>query len=457
VETPRQDARCVPGYAFRRAGRPLDSRRVEVLVLGAGAREHALAWRLARDDAVRRVSVAPGNGGTPAVGRTIEGLEPLDPIAVVRHAARERYDLVVVGPEGPLAAGVVDALLQAGIPVFGPSREAARLESSKGFAKEQMRRAGVPTADAAIFREADSAIEHALRAYAEGRLLVVKADWLAAGKGVRLPSSADEAEAEIRAVFELAAPGARILLEERLVGREVSAFALVSGEVVVPLAAACDYKRLADDDVGPNTGGMGAYAPVPWFGAGEMEGVAATVFEPIAWRMTRDAIPYRGVLYAGLMLTDDGPMVLEFNARFGDPEAQVLVPLLAGDLSRALLGTARGERALMDGSLGIAPGASVAVVVAYEGYPEAPVTGRPLQGVEPSAPGDDGSVLCFHAGTRRTAAGWETTTGRVVTVVGRGADLAAAREAAYRGVSGVELEGAQLRRDIAARELAVTA
>jgi phosphoribosylamine---glycine ligase len=219
----------------------------------------------------------------------------------------------------------------------------------------------------------------------------------------------------------------------------------------VPLAAARDYKRLGDGDVGPNTGGMGAFSPVPWFGGDALERVAAEIFEPIAWRMARDGAPYRGVLYAGLMLTDDGPMVLEFNARFGDPEAQVLLPLLEGELSAALLGCATGDRSLMESSVRSADGAAVGVVVASEGYPDAPLTGRRIDGAEPSSPADDGDVLVFHAGTRRIADGaFETTGGRVVTVVGRGPTLAEARAAAYRGTTEVRLEGARYRTDVGA-------
>ena len=215
----------------------------------------------------------------------------------------------------------------------------------------------------------------------------MKADWLAAGKGVVVPETNEDAEAAVRELFAGARAGARVVLEERLEGIEVSAFALVSDTTVVPLAAARDYKRLGDGDTGPNTGGMGAFAPVPWFGSDALERTAAEVFEPIAWRMSRDGTPYRGVLYAGLMLTDDGPMVLEFNARFGDPEAQVLLPLLDGELSAALLGTAIGDRALMEGSVRPSDGAAVGVVVVSEGYPDAPVTGRRLEGAEPSAAG----------------------------------------------------------------------
>ena len=423
---------------------------MDILVLGSGARQHALAWRLARDEGVRRVRIAPGNGGTPAVAETVPDLDINDPSAVARHASRERYDLVVIGPEDPLAAGVADALITASVPVCGPTRAAARLESSKAFAKEQMHRAGVPTADSATFTDADAALAH-LRTLE--RPPVVKADWLAAGKGVVVPEDDDEAEAAIRSLFADAAPGASLILEQRLTGREVSVFALVSGNAVVPLGAACDYKRLRDEDIGPMTGGMGAYAPVPWFGTREVEEATATVFEPIAWRMARDGTPYRGVLYAGLMVTDEGPMVLEFNVRFGDPEAQVLLPMLDGELVTALLGVATGDRGRMEGAVGIRRGAAVGVVLASEGYPDASALGRPISGAEPAARDDDGPILCFHAATRAVSGGYQATGGRVATFVGLGDDLAAAREVAYGAIGEATLEGAQYRTDIAAREV----
>lgn len=425
---------------------------MEVLVLGSGAREHALAWRLARDEGVRRVRIAPGNGGTAAVAEPVPDLDITDPRAVARHATRERYGLVVIGPEGPLAAGVADALAAAGVPVFGPTRAAARLESSKAFAKEQLRRAGVPTPDSRTFTDPDAAIAYLKRAE---RLPVVKADWLAAGKGVVVPETPEEAESAVRNLFAGARPGACILLEERVAGREVSAFALVSGEAVVPLASARDHKRLRDGEEGPNTGGMGAYAPVPWFDRRALEEVAATVFEPIAWRMAREGTPYRGVLYAGLMLTDGGISVLEFNARFGDPEAQVLMPLLDGDVAAAFLGTALGDQGLMDGSVALRAGtAAVGVVIAAEGYPEEPMAGRAVLGAEPASAADDGELTIFHAATRRTKdGGYESTGGRVLTVVGRASTHRAARESAYRGLASVELEGGQFRTDIALSEL----
>jgi len=268
-----------------------------------------------------------------------------------------------------------------------------------------------------------------------------------------VPETIEEAEAAVRDLLGGVAPGARLLLEERLSGREVSAFALVSDATVVPLGAACDYKRLGDADAGPNTGGMGAYAPVSWFGRDALERMAEDVFEPIAWRMARDEVPYRGVLYAGLMLTADGPMVLEFNARFGDPEAQVLLPLLDGELSAALLGCATGDRALMEESVSMGDGAAVGVVVASEGYPDAPIPGRRIEGAEPSTANDDGDLLCFHAATRRDPDGGHLATGgRVVTVVGRAATLGEARAAAYQSVDEVRLEGGVFRTDIAAGE-----
>ena len=424
---------------------------MRVLVLGGGGREHALAWRLARDESVERVWIAPGNGGTAAVATTVLDLPITDPAAVARHAARERYDLVVIGPEAPLAAGVADALRRASIPVFGPSQAAARLESSKAYAKEQLRRAGIATPASVVFDDVEEAVA---RVRSSDSPPVVKADWLAAGKGVVVPDTAEGAETAIREMLGDAPRGGRVLLEERVEGREVSVFALVSDEAVVPLAAACDYKRLLDGDDGPNTGGMGAYSPIPWYGRAEVEVAVATIFEPIAWRMARDGAPYRGVLYAGLMLTESGPTVLEFNARFGDPEAQVLLPLLDGDLAAALLGVATGDRGAMEGSVSIRAGAAVGVVVAAEGYPAAPVGGRRLGGAEPSAVDDGGPVLSFHAGSKRMSDGsYEVAGGRVVTMVGLGASLAAAREVAYRGVAEVRLEGGQHRSDIALREL----
>jgi phosphoribosylamine--glycine ligase len=264
-----------------------------------------------------------------------------------------------------------------------------------------------------------------------------------------VPDTHEEAADAVRGLLDGAPAGASLVLEQRLSGREVSVFALVSDEAVVPLGAARDYKRLRDNDEGPNTGGMGAYAPVPWFGPREVEATLASVFEPIAWRMARDGTPYRGVLYAGLMLPPTGPMVLEFNARFGDPEAQVLMPLLDGDLAAALRGTAVGDRSAMESVALATDRAAVGIVLASEGYPDAPLTERLLRGADPSAPGDDGPQLCFHAGTRRAGVGHVSTGGRVATFVGIGPDHAAARERAAAAVTAAELEGGQHRSDVA--------
>jgi phosphoribosylamine--glycine ligase len=424
---------------------------MRVLVLGGGAREHALAWRLARDEGVSEVRIAPGNGGTPATATTIPDLAILDPAAVARHAARERYDLVVIGPEAPLAAGVADALVSASVPVFGPSRGAARLESSKAFAKQLLLASGVPTAPSATFTEVEEALAHAR---SMDRPPVVKADWLAAGKGVVVPETHEQAADAIGLLFAGAKAGASLLLEERLEGREVSAFAMVSGDQVAPLAAACDYKRLGDGETGPNTGGMGGYAPVPWFGPDALDRAAESIFEPIAWRMARDGSPYRGVLYAGLMVTADGPMVLEFNARFGDPEAQVLLPLLDGNLFEAMRAVSSGDGAAMRDLVGLRSGAAaVGVVIAAPGYPDAALLGGRLEGADPAGPGDDGPLLRFHGGTQRSGAGYRASAGRVVTLVGLGATLAEARGIAYAGVDGCQLEGEQHRTEVAMREL----
>lgn len=426
---------------------------MEVLVLGSGAREHALAWRLARDERVERVRIAPGNPGTAAVGHNVADLDPLDARAVARFASRERIGLVVVGAETPLAAGVADALEQAAIPVFGPSRAAARLEWSKAYARRQLSRAGVPVADGEDFADPAAAGDYARRRWEAGRPVVVKADWLAAGKGVVIPESADEAAAAGERLLAEGPDGGRVVVEERLAGREVSLFALVSGETAVPLGAACDYKRLRDGDDGPNTGGMGAYSPVPWFDARSVEQATGALVEPVAWRMARDGIPYRGILYVGLMVTDRGPFVLELNARFGDPEAQVLLPMLDGDLAAALAGTALGDRAAMQSAVVWRSGAAVGVVLASEGYPDQPVTGRALRGADPATPADSGPLLVFHGGTRRRDGQLESGGGRVATFVGIGADLGAARETAYRGAAECRLDGAQYRTDVAQREL----
>jgi phosphoribosylamine--glycine ligase len=410
-----------------------------ILVLGSGAREHALAWRLARDPSVAEIRVAPGNAGIATFASVEPGFDPADARAVVAHAHRRETSLVVVGPEGPLAAGVADALTDAGITVFGPSRAAARLESSKAFAKRQMARAGVPTARADAFA---APAEARLALASWDRPPVVKADGLASGKGVVVAESLDEA---VAALDRWQGP---VLLEERLDGPEVSAFAFVCDQAVIPIAAARDAKRLGDGDTGPNTGGMGAYSPLPDFDAAALEAAVERVFEPIAWQMTRDRIPYRGVLYAGLMLTGDGPKVLEFNVRFGDPEAQVILPLLDGDLAEAFEAVARGAPASAADGLKVDARAAVGVVIASAGYPDAPIGGGRLEGAPAADPASVGDTLFFHGATAAAAGGFAAPAGRAVTVVGIGPDLSTARTRAYDRVAGVDLPGGQHRSDI---------
>ena len=369
--------------------------RMDVLVIGSGAREHARLAPGPRRGRPPRAHRA-GQRRTAAVGDNVD-LDITDPIAVARHAACERYGLVVIGPEAPLArASRTSSPRRASRP---PGRPALPRASSRARPSRRSTAGRVPTAASETFTDPDAAVARALAAE---RPPVVKADWLAAGKGVVVPET-QEAEAAIRRLYAGVASGAWVVLEERLEGHEVSAFALVGDEAVAPLAAARDYKRLGDADEGPNTGGMGAYAPVPGFERRELGGAAAAIFEPIAWRMARDGFPYRGVLYAGLMLTDDGPMVLEFNARFEDPEAQVLMPMLDGDLATALIGTATANRGLMEDATAVTGGGGRGRD-RLGGVSRRAETGRRIEGAEPATPADDGALLCFHAATRRGSA-----------------------------------------------------
>ncbi len=412
---------------------------MRVLVVGSGGREHALAWKLSQSPALQHLVCAPGNPGMAALAEC-RPLEAEDPAAVTALARQERVDLVVVGPELPLSRGVADALRRAGIPVFGPAAAAARLEASKAFAKDVMAAAGVPTAGHRTFDDARAAA-----AYARTRgALVVKADGLAAGKGVVVAASSEEA---VQAIQELSRLGASLVLEEVLEGEEVSVIALADGERFVLLPPAQDHKRLLDGDAGPNTGGMGAVCPVPQLDAAGLQAVGTTVIAPVLREMARRGHPFQGALYAGLMLTREGPRVLEFNARFGDPEAQVLVLQLAEDLLPLLTACASGT--LHQRPLAIAPGAAVGVVLASAGYPGAPRTGVPISGTE----GPWESAHVFHAGTALDAGRLVTAGGRVLTVCAQGPSLAEARASAYRAVSRIHFEGMQLRHDIGARAL----
>ena len=417
-----------------------------ILVVGGGAREHALVWKLAQSSACPRLFAAPGNPGIAALAECLPiGAED---VAGIATAARERaVDLVVIGPEAPLTAGLADHLRAEGIAAFGPGAAAARLEGSKAFAKEIMARAGIPTARYAAFDDAAAA-----RAYVErhGAPVVVKADGLAAGKGVTVARTAAEACAAIDDAMErgvFGAAGRTVVIEDYLEGDELSVMALVAGERCHLLPPSQDHKPVYDGDQGPNTGGMGAFAPVTWADEALLAAVRERIFAPLLRELVRAGLDYRGIIYAGLMLTRAGPQVIEFNARFGDPETQVTLPLLAGDFAQACMAVANGT---LDGvDLRTSSGAAVGVALASQGYPATYSTGHPIAGLDALPPG----TLAFHAGTRLAEDGAVVTAGgRVLTLVGLGDDLAAARERAYAAAAGVTFAGAHYRRDIGQRE-----
>jgi phosphoribosylamine--glycine ligase len=422
---------------------------VKVLVIGSGGREHALALALSRDDEMDGVHVAPGNPGTAAVASNHD-VDPLDPAAVSALAVRLGVDLVVVGPEAPLVAGVADAVRAAGVACFGPSQEAARLEGSKAFAKAVMAAAEVPTAMAYVCAN-DAEVSAALDAF--GPPFVVKEDGLAGGKGVVVT---DDRAAALAHGVACVGGGGQVVVEEYLDGPEVSLFAVCDGEVVVPLLPAQDFKRLGDGGTGPNTGGMGSYAPLPWAPAELVAQVTERVLQPTVSEMSRRGTPFVGLLYAGLALTTRGLRVVEFNVRFGDPETQVLLPLMASSLSTLLHAAAVG-RLDACGQPRWRSGAAVAVVVAAEGYPSAPRTGAAIGGLAAAA--DVDGVHLVHAGTAVAEAdaeadgaggGLVVAGGRVLSVVGVGTDVADARARAYRGVENLSVAGAVYRTDIAA-------
>ena len=406
-----------------------------VLVIGTGGREHALARALSLDPAVAAVHAAPGNPGMAAVA-TLHPVDPMDGEAVAGLAATLGADLVVVGPEAPLVAGVADAVTARGIACFGPSGEAARLEGSKTFAKLVMDTAGVPTAAARTCATAEE-VTAALDEF--GPPYVVKDDGLAAGKGVVVTE-------DRQAAVDHAAGCDRVVIEEYLDGPEVSLFAITDGTTVYPLQPAQDFKRIREHDEGPNTGGMGAYTPLPWAPDGLVDEVLATVLQPTVDEMARRGTPFAGLLYAGLALTSRGTRVVEFNARFGDPETQPLLALLDSSLAELLLGAATGTLAEV-APPAWKPGAAVAVVLASRGYPEGSSSGDAIRGLD-DAEAVDG-VHVIQAGTALAGDDLVTAGGRVLAVVATGADLRAAREAAYSGVRVVEFDGAQYRADIA--------
>jgi phosphoribosylamine---glycine ligase len=424
-----------------------------ILVLGGGGREHALAWKLAREPGRPDVIVAPGSVGIAAEpGVRSAGVDSLDPAAVVALARAEQVDLVVVGPEAPLGAGVVDALDAAGVAAFGPHAAAARLETSKAFCHEVAAAAGVRMARARAFAGGDVAGARSFvrELAATGAGAVLKADGLAAGKGVVVTDS--EAMAlELVPSFLDGRPAGEpaLVIEERLSGREASVIAICDGRRAVALPAARDHKRLLDGDTGPNTGGMGAYSPLPDLDDRDVARVLATVHRPILAEMSSRGTPFRGFLYAGLMLTADGPALLETNVRLGDPEAQAILPLVDADLGPLLRAAALGALpADVPEIMPAHPGASVAIVLAAAGYPGTPRRGDEIVGLDAAA---EGGALIFHAGTASPAPGRYTTAGgRVVAVVGRADDLAGARVAAETAADMISWDGVQRRHDIAA-------
>ena len=416
---------------------------MKVLLLGGGGREHAIGWKLSQSPHLSMLLSAPGNPGLSALGPILPGFDAEDPVAVADLADRERADLVVVGPEAPLAAGVVDLLHDRKVPVFGPSRAAARLETSKRFANTMMERAGVPTGASASFTDETRAI-----AYLESEPgpYVVKADGLAAGKGVLVTDRIDEAVAWVRRCLSggFGDAGRTVVIEEFLDGEEVSVFALCDGERSLPLDPARDYKRLLDDDLGPNTGGMGSYAPVDDLPHDLVAETMARVIDPVLGTLAADGVAYRGFLYAGLMLTSAGIEVLEFNCRLGDPETQVVLPRLEEDFLTLLTAGTAGH--LPSDPLRWSDTAAVDVVLAAPGYPESPRRGLSITGLAAADRRDD--VLVFHAGTATDGDGLVTSGGRVLNIVGLGATREEARAVAYDTAMTVDFPGKQMRMDI---------
>ncbi|MEU9149428.1 phosphoribosylamine--glycine ligase [Streptomyces sp. NPDC048417] len=418
---------------------------MKVLVIGSGAREHALCRSLSLDSDVTALHCAPGNAGIGEVAE-LHRVDALDGAAVTALAREIGAELVVVGPEAPLVAGVADAVREAGIPVFGPSGEAAQIEGSKAFAKAVMAAAGVPTARSYVCTDADEVAE-ALDAF--GAPYVVKDDGLAAGKGVVVTD-------DLAAATAHAAGCDRVVIEEFLDGPEVSLFAITDGVTVLPLQPAQDFKRALDGDQGPNTGGMGAYSPLPWADPKLVDEVMETVLQPTVDEMRRRGTPFSGLLYAGLAITSRGVRVIEFNARFGDPETQVVLARLKTPLAGVLLAAANG-------TLGDLPplrwrdDAAVTVVVASHNYPDTPRTGDPITGLDTVAAEDAPHAYVLHAGTKRDGEAVVSAGGRVLSVTATGQDLTQARERAYAAVARIELDGSQHRTDIAAKAAAEAA
>jgi phosphoribosylamine--glycine ligase len=420
---------------------------MNILLIGSGGREHALAWKMAASPLCDLLFIAPGNPGTAQCGVNV-AMDVANHDDVIAFCASHDVGLVVVGPEGPLVAGLVDDLLAAGIKAFGPTKAAARLEGSKAFTKELCREAGIPTADYARFDALEPALAHV---YAHGAPIVIKADGLAAGKGVVVAQSLEEAEEALEMMFAggLGAAGAEVVIEECMVGEEVSFFALCDGKTALPLASAQDHKRVGDGDTGPNTGGMGAYSPAPIMTESMAEQVMASIIRPTMAAMARRGTPFTGILFAGLMITEDGPKLIEYNTRFGDPECEVLMPRLQSDLVAALLAACDGL--LANVGLRWRDDAALTVVMCGRGYPGTPEKGAVIHGLEVAEALD--GVLVFHAGTAEQGGLITANGGRVLNLVGLGDTVAAAHARAYAAVDAIRWDGGFCRRDIGWRAL----
>ena len=419
---------------------------MKVLVIGSGGREHSITWKFAQSPKVAELIIAPGNAGTSEHGENV-GVAANDIDGLLDLALSRSVDLTFVGPEQPLIDGLADRFRAAGLRVFGPSAAAARIEGSKIWSDDLMTRYGIPTADSVAFADSTSAIAYG-RSRPEGSL-VVKADGPAAGKGVLLPDTHDELDLAITGMIDEALFGdasAKILLAERMSGSEVSVFAFVQGEVVSAEVAACDYKRIGEGDTGPNTGGVGAYTPPEFWTPGLAGRVRREILEPVAKALVSENSSYSGILYAGLMITESGPRVIEFNCRFGDPETQVLMPKLETDLFDICMAVAEGR--LAEQEVRWSNSAHTFVVMTSDGYPGDYDTGVPITGVEKAG----GHGLVIHAGTARDATGSLVTSGgRVLGVAGSGDTVEDARDSAYAGINQISFEGARYRRDIARR------
>ena len=421
---------------------------MKILVIGGGGREHTLAWKLAESNKVEKLFAIPGNPGMAKVAECVEGISLEDNDRIVEFARQAAIDMVVVGPEAPLTNGLVDALEEAGIRAFGPRRDAAELEGSKSFAKKMMEKYNIPTAKFKVFTNAEEARTYVRE---EGAPIVIKADGLAAGKGVVVAQTVEEAISAVNNIMEdksFGAAGSRVVIEECMVGEEASLLAFTDGETIVPMVSSQDHKRAYDGDQGPNTGGMGTYAPAPVMTPDMVEQAVEKVLKPIIAGMRAEGRTYKGCLYAGLMITEEGPRVVEFNARFGDPETQVVLPLLKSDL--AVIMQACCEGTLDQQKIEWSDGAAVCVVLASGGYPGSYMKGAPIHGLEEA---EAEGAMVFHAGTALKDDRIVTSGGRVLGVVAEACDIKSAVDKAYAGVEKIHFQGVQYRKDIAHRAL----